>query len=71
MPTLSKEFECAFFFHGTYLQLEEVITSLRKSKEILTNMENDGQDELSQGATLHRDGKDCSTEDLVKGLVFK
>ena len=68
-PTLSKEFEYANSFHGTQLQLEEVITSLRKSKEILTNMENDGQDELSQG-TLHRNGKDGSTEDLVKGLVF-
>ena len=69
-PTLSKEFEYAFSFHGTQLQLEEVITSLRKSKEILMKVENDGQDELSQGATLHRDGKGGSTEDLVKGLVF-
>ena len=62
--------EYAFSFHGSQLQLEEVITSLRKSKEILMKVENDGQDELTQGATLHRDGKGGSTDDLVKGLVF-
>ena len=64
VPVVSEDFERAFTFARTQLQLEEVVNTFNLSKEI-----NDTAVD-TQKATLQGDEKDGYVEDLVKGLVF-